>query len=138
MDYPLTRFNEVSDRTPHLVKVSPAWMASASGTCRMWTRQAASPPSCASWRSSRACSTSTRPPVWRPLGEVIATAENRNPACLPPIDQPHSDRGALARPFGNLAPEGAVVKIGAVDQHELRFRGPARVFDSEEDATQPS
>jgi dihydroxy-acid dehydratase len=36
--------------------------------------------------------------------------------------------------FGNLAPEGAVVKVGAVDQHELTFRGPARVFEGEEAA----
>jgi dihydroxy-acid dehydratase len=38
--------------------------------------------------------------------------------------------------FGNLAPEGAVVKVGAVEEHELRFRGPTRVFESEEDATE--
>jgi dihydroxy-acid dehydratase len=37
--------------------------------------------------------------------------------------------------FGNLAPEGAVVKVGAVDQHQMTFRGPARVFESEEEAT---
>ncbi len=37
--------------------------------------------------------------------------------------------------FGNLAPEGAIIKVGAVDQHEMTFRGPARVFDSEETAT---
>jgi dihydroxy-acid dehydratase len=37
--------------------------------------------------------------------------------------------------FGNLAPEGAVVKVGAVEQHQRCFQGPARVFDSEEDAT---
>lgn len=71
----------------------------------------------------------------QPLGEVIAPAENRNPACLRPISRPHSPRGALCVLFGNLAPEGAVVKVGAVEQHQLRFQGPARVFDSEEDAT---
>ena len=38
--------------------------------------------------------------------------------------------------FGNLAPEGAVVKVGAVDQHQMTFEGPARCFDSEEAATE--
>jgi dihydroxy-acid dehydratase len=37
--------------------------------------------------------------------------------------------------FGNLAPEGSVIKVGAVEQHEMTFRGPARCFESEEDAT---
>jgi dihydroxy-acid dehydratase len=36
--------------------------------------------------------------------------------------------------FGSLAPNGAIVKVGAVDDHQLRFRGPARVFESEESA----
>jgi dihydroxy-acid dehydratase len=36
--------------------------------------------------------------------------------------------------FGNLAPQGAVIKVGAVDQHEMTFRGPALVFECEEDA----
>jgi dihydroxy-acid dehydratase len=38
--------------------------------------------------------------------------------------------------FGSLAPEGAVIKVGAVEQHEMVFAGPARVFDSEDAATQ--
>jgi dihydroxy-acid dehydratase len=50
------------------------------------------------------------------------------------MDNPHSKRGALAVLFGNLAPEGAVIKVGAVEQHEMTFRGPARVFEGEEAA----
>jgi dihydroxy-acid dehydratase len=69
------------------------------------------------------------------LGENLAHAENRNPDCLRPIGNPHSQRGALSILFGSLAPDGAVVKVGAVEQHELAFRGPARVFESEEAAT---
>ncbi len=68
------------------------------------------------------------------LGENLAYAENRNPDCLRPLAHPHSPRGALSVLFGNLAPEGAVVKVGAVEQHELAFRGPARVFEGEEEA----
>ena len=51
------------------------------------------------------------------------------------VENPHTQRGALSVLFGNLAPEGAIIKVGAVDQHEMNFSGPARVFDSEETAT---
>jgi dihydroxy-acid dehydratase len=71
----------------------------------------------------------------RTLGETVALAETFNPDCIRPASRPHSKRGALAVLFGSLAPEGAVIKVGAVEQHEMTFRGPARVFDSEEDAT---
>jgi len=69
------------------------------------------------------------------MGENLAHAESRNPECIRPINNPHTQRGALSVLFGNLAPEGAIIKVGAVDQHEMNFRGPARVFDSEESAT---
>jgi dihydroxy-acid dehydratase len=68
------------------------------------------------------------------LGENLAVAANGNPACIRSLSRPHSARGALSVLFGNLAPEGAVIKVGAVDQHEMTFRGPARVFDGEEAA----
>jgi dihydroxy-acid dehydratase len=68
------------------------------------------------------------------LGENLTHARNRNPDCLRPLENPHSPRGALSVLFGNLAPAGAVIKVGAVEQHELVFRGPARVFEGEEAA----
>jgi dihydroxy-acid dehydratase len=57
-----------------------------------------------------------------------------NPACIRPVERAHSARGALAVLFGSLAPLGAVIKVGAVEHHEMTFRGPARVFDGEEAA----
>jgi dihydroxy-acid dehydratase len=68
------------------------------------------------------------------LGEQLKGVENTNPECIRPIDNPHSERGALCVLFGSLAPLGAVIKVGAVSQHEMTFRGPARVFESEEAA----
>jgi len=50
-------------------------------------------------------------------------------------DQPYSATGGLAILFGNLAPQGAVVKRAAVSPKMMRHQGPARVFDSEEEAT---
>ena len=133
--YPLTRFNEVSDRVPHLAKVSPAWdgqrqwhiqdVDDAGGVSALLHELAQQP---------GALHLDAQTVTNKALQEVIAGAENRNPACLRPITQPHSPRGALGVLFGNLAPEGAVIKVGAVDQHQVRFSGPARVFDCEEDA----
>ena len=68
------------------------------------------------------------------LGENIESVTNLDAECIRPITQPHSERGSLCVLFGNLAPDGAVIKIGAVDQHQLVFRGPARVFEDEESA----
>ncbi|WP_444542019.1 hypothetical protein [Calditerricola satsumensis] len=51
-----------------------------------------------------------------------------------PIDNPHSETGGLAVLFGNLAPNGAVIKTGAVDPSIRRHEGPAICFDSEEEA----
>ena len=53
-----------------------------------------------------------------------------------PIERPYHATGGLAVLFGNLAPEGAVVKQSAVDEVMLKHRGPARVFNSEEEAIQ--
>jgi dihydroxy-acid dehydratase len=67
-------------------------------------------------------------------GENIKGKNNRNPDVIRPIERPYHATGGLAVLFGNLAPEGAVVKRSAVDDAMLRHRGSARVFDSEEEA----
>ncbi len=135
LDYPLSRFNQVSDRVPHLAKVSPAWDGD-----RQWhiedVDQAGGVP-------ALLAELARRPALLHPaaltvtgktLAENLAGVSNLNSECIRPIDRPHSPRGALAVLFGNLAPQGAVVKVGAVDQHQLSFRGPARVFEGEEEA----
>jgi dihydroxy-acid dehydratase len=70
------------------------------------------------------------------LGQNLEGVRNHNPECIRPISAPHSPRGGLCALFGNLAPEGAVIKVGAVDQHQMTFRGPARCFDGEEAAAE--
>ena len=64
------------------------------------------------------------------IGECIATAYNRNPEVIRTVDNAYSKTGGLAVLSGNLAPDGSVVKRSEMLVHE----GPARVFDSEEDA----
>lgn len=70
------------------------------------------------------------------LGERLARARVRDRSVIRPLDDPYRATGGLAVLWGNLAPEGAIVKAGAVDPSMLRHRGPARVFDSEEDAVE--
>jgi dihydroxy-acid dehydratase len=72
--------------------------------------------------------------VYGNLGDIIRTAVNRNPAVIRPLENPYSPTGGLAALRGNLAPEGCVVKRGAVAPNMLKHEGPARVFDSEEAA----
>ena len=70
----------------------------------------------------------------RTIGECIATAYNRNPEVIRTVDNAYSKTGGLAVLSGNLAPDGSVVKRSAVVPEMLVHEGPARVFDSEEDA----
>ncbi|HMO56262.1 MAG TPA: dihydroxy-acid dehydratase [Roseiflexaceae bacterium] len=137
LDYPVARFNDVSDRVPHLAKVSPAWDGD-----RQWHIQDVND---AGGGAAILAELAKRPGMLKldiptvtgaTMGENLAHVEPaRAHGPIRPIEQPHSARGALSVLFGNLAPEGAVIKVGAVDQHEMHFRGPARVFDSEESAT---
>ncbi|MCD7801414.1 MAG: dihydroxy-acid dehydratase [Clostridiales bacterium] len=68
------------------------------------------------------------------VGENIANAVNRDPEIIRPIDNPFMKTGGISVLFGNLAPDGCVVKQAAVAPEMMQHSGPARVFDSEEDA----
>jgi dihydroxy-acid dehydratase len=68
-------------------------------------------------------------------GENIAGVKNLNSEVIRSVKKAHAATGGLVVLFGNLAPEGAVVKKAAVAPEMLVHNGPARVFDSEEEAT---
>lgn len=68
------------------------------------------------------------------LGDTVAAGKNRNPEVIRRPEEAHRSEGGLAVLWGNLAPEGAVVKQAAVKPAMMRHTGPARVFDSEEAA----
>ncbi|RJX32488.1 MAG: dihydroxy-acid dehydratase [Desulfarculus sp.] len=70
----------------------------------------------------------------RRLSQNLAGARNLNPQVVRPLDNPVCDQGAIAVLKGNLAPAGAVVKQTAVAPGMLRHRGPAKVFDGEDQA----
>ena len=68
------------------------------------------------------------------IGENISGSVNLNPEVIRLIDNPYSETGGIAVLRGNLAPDGSVVKRSAVLPEMLVHEGPAKVFDSEEDA----
>jgi dihydroxy-acid dehydratase len=137
VDYPLARFNAVAERVPHLTKVSPAWDGP-----RQWhvedVHEAGGVPAILRELADGGdvLHLGALTVTGRTLGDNLEGVRNANPECIRPFTVPHSARGALCVLFGNLARDGAVIKVGAVDQHEMTFSGPARIFESEEAATQ--
>jgi dihydroxy-acid dehydratase len=135
VEYPLARFNEVAERVPHLAKVSPAWDGNrqwhiqdvdAAGGVPALLKELAQKPGTLFLDALTV--------TGKTVAENIEDVRNLDRQCIRPITDPHSARGSLCVLFGNLAPDGAVIKIGAVDQHDFTFRGPARVFEDEESA----
>lgn len=68
------------------------------------------------------------------VGENLAGVVNRNPAVVRPLEDPYSETGGIAVLWGNIAKNGCVVKRSAVAPEMMVHEGPARVFDSEDDA----
>jgi dihydroxy-acid dehydratase len=131
IDYSLERINAVASRTPHLCKVSP------SGKWHMEDVDRAGGISAIMHELSKkpGALNLDRPTVTlKTLGENIAEAEILDPEVILSIDKPHSERGGLAILFGNLAPDGAVIKVGAVAPSMMKHHGPARIYDSQEAA----
>jgi dihydroxy-acid dehydratase len=131
VEYSLERINQVAARTPHLCKVSPA------GKWHMEDVDRAGGIGAILKELSRKSGTLNldRPTVTlKTLDENIADAQIRDPEVILSVEQPYSERGGLAILFGNLAPDGAVVKIGAVAPGMKKHCGPARIYNSQEEA----
>lgn len=132
IDYSLERINQVAQRTPHLCKVSP------SGKWHMQDVDRAGGISAILKELSKkpGALNLDRPTVTlKTIGENIAAAKIMDPEVILSVENPHSERGGLAILFGNLAPDGAVVKVGAVSPAMLQHCGPARIYNSQEEAS---
>jgi dihydroxy-acid dehydratase len=127
----LDAFNRVSEKTPNLCKLSPA------GKHHLEDLDLAGGVSAVMNELSRKglihadCLTVTG----KSVKENIGNARIRDKSVIRPIERPYLKKGGLAVLFGNLAPSGCVVKQSAVVKGMLRHKGPARVFNSEEEAT---
>ena len=127
----LERLNAISAKTPHLCKLSPAGTDHVEDLDRAGGVSAIMGELAAAGLLKRSALTVSGESV----GDMAAAATNLNKGVIRPITDPHSREGGLAVLFGNLAPDGCVVKQGAVSKEMLLHKGPARVFESEEEAT---
>jgi len=129
IEFPLAEINRLSERTPHLCKLSP------SGGYHVEDLDLAGGMAAVMKELEGLLHLNMRTASGRTLGQEIAAARVTDHEVIRPRSQPHSQRGGIAILFGNLAPDGAVVKSAAVAPSMLVHRGPARLFDSEEEAT---
>lgn len=131
LSYPLGRLNELADRVPHVCKVSPAshWHVEDVG------RAGGISAILAELLSIPGLLHPDRPTVTlHTLRENIQDATVQDPEVIRPLDRPYSSTGGLAVFYGNLAPEGALLKTGAVDPDVTHHEGPAVIFNSQEEA----
>ena len=130
VDFNLDMANEISAVTPNLCHLAPA------GPTYMEDLNAAGGVYAVLKELTKKdlLDTSVLTVTGKTLGENIADAENIDPTVIRPVENPYSPTGGIAVLRGNLAPEGSVVKRSAVLPEMLVHEGPARVFDSEEEA----
>jgi dihydroxy-acid dehydratase len=131
IDYPLSRLNELNARVPNLCKVSPSSkyhiqdVDRAGGISAILNELSHVP-----GLLHLDCPTVTG----QTLGENIDGCTSTDLECVRPLSNAYSATGGLTVLFGNLAPEGAVVKTAGVLPEMLRHRGPARVYESHDAA----
>ncbi|MEM6337648.1 MAG: dihydroxy-acid dehydratase, partial [Bacteroidota bacterium] len=133
LPYDLDRINQVSARTPYLCKVSPA-----TPFVHMEDVEAAGGIQ-AILKELDAIGLINRERITvsgRTIGEQLDEAENKNPRIIRSGDDPYRPTGGLSVLFGNIAPEGAVVKTGAVQESMLTFEGPARIYETQDSAVE--
>jgi dihydroxy-acid dehydratase len=127
----LNVINAISRKTPHICSLSPGGDHHIQDLNRAGGISAVLNVLSAAGLINADCLTATG----RTLAENIAGVFTRDPEVIRPLDSPYHQKGGLAVLYGNLAPEGCVVKQSAVLDEMMRHEGPARVFDSEETAT---
>jgi len=126
----LKTFNTFSDKTPHLCFMSPGGPHDLADL-----HQAGGIPALMQELSRGGLiNAGAQTVTGKTVGENLTGKRVINPEVIHPRENPYHATGGLAVLFGNLAPEGAVVKRSAVDDDMLRHTGPARVFDAEEPA----
>lgn len=130
VEFNLDMANEISEKTPNLCHLAPA------GHTYMEDLNEAGGVYAVLKEISKLglLDTSVMTCTGKTLGENIENAVNRDEAVIRTVENPYSKTGGIAVLRGNLAPNGCVVKRSAVAPEMLVHEGPAKVFDSEEDA----
>ncbi|MBE6961044.1 MAG: dihydroxy-acid dehydratase [Ruminococcaceae bacterium] len=130
IDLSLEISNEISSRTPNLCHLAPAGETYMEDLDRAGGVHAVMK----ELTRKNLLDTSVMTVTGRTLGENLEGIVNRNPEVIRPIENPYSADGGIAVLKGSLAPDGCVVKRSAVAAEMMTHTGPARVFDSEDDA----
>lgn len=130
IEFNLDMANEISEKTPNLCHLAPAGptymedLNEAGGVYAVLKELT----------KLNLLDTSVMTCTGKTLGENIESAVNKNPDVIRTIDNPYTKTGGIAVLRGNLAVDGCVVKRSAVAPEMLKHEGPAKVFNSEEDA----
>lgn len=134
LDYDLQRIDAISRRTPNICKLAPSLAkyhiedADAAGGISAILHELGKKPG-ALHLDCRTVSGST-------LAELTKNTPTKNPDVIRPLEKAYSQDGGLAVLFGNLAEEGAIVKKAGVLPEMMEHRGPAVIFESQEDASE--
>jgi dihydroxy-acid dehydratase len=129
ISFPLEKINEISQRTPYLSKLSPA------GVYHIQDLDRAGGIPAVMKEVKSLLYTDLMTVTGKTIGENIAAAKVIDREVIHTKANAYSQTGGLAILYGNIAPEGAAVKAGAVPAGMLKFKGPAKVFNSEEEVT---
>ncbi|MGI6449406.1 MAG: dihydroxy-acid dehydratase [Desulfitobacteriia bacterium] len=131
IEFDLVDINAISDKTPQICKLSPAVnghflvdLNEAGGISAVLKTLLDAGLIDGSVQTVSECT----------LAERIAQANVKDPAVIRPLTNPYSSRGGLSVLFGNLAPDGAVIKVGALAKQDIVFEGAAKVYDGEDAA----
>ncbi len=130
VEFDLREVNRISEITPnlcHLAPAGPTYMEDLNEAGGVWAVLKQLVP-------LGLLKTDVMTVTGKTLGENLAEASNRDESVIRPVENPYSKTGGIAVLYGNLAPDGCVVKRSAVAPEMLKHEGPAKVFESEEEA----
>ncbi|MCX6149879.1 MAG: dihydroxy-acid dehydratase [Ignavibacteriales bacterium] len=130
--FDLHELNTLAERIPYICKVSPATklvhmedVDNAGGISAILNELS---------KIEGALDLSRPTVTGKTLGENISSAVVKDRKVIKSVEEPYSKKGGLAVLFGNLAPEGSVVKTGAVDPSMMQCSGPAKIYESQDEA----
>ncbi len=130
IDFSLSMINDISEQTPCLCKMRPA------GDYHIEDLDRAGGIAAVMKQLGSRLNLEAKTVAGKTVAQIAADSRVRDSDVIRSVDNAYSAKGGLAILFGNLAPDGGVVKRSAVADEMMVHSGPARVFDSEEAATQ--
>ncbi|MBD3329138.1 dihydroxy-acid dehydratase, partial [Candidatus Dojkabacteria bacterium] len=132
IEYDLKRINEISEKTPNICKVSPsepsvhmADVDKAGGITAIMNELG---------KKEGLLNKDAKSVSGKTIGKIIEGKSIKDEKIIKPIDKAFSKRGGLRILFGNLAEQGSVVKAAGVTENMKSFQGPARIYESQDDA----